>query len=143
MKLGLWVTNSIKFSTVYKTIALTSVLACLLSCNSNSIKIDNFDAQAWKDNTFIDKNQCISYRKQNFKLLIDNQDLFLGKSDPELSSFLGTPDKESISGHLKKSKMYCIDGCQDCETKAHKRYLVFDFETFKRIKSVRIVVEFN
>jgi hypothetical protein len=140
MKSGLLANSAIKFSTVLKRFIFTGLSILLFSCQSNDFKIDGFDELAWKENKMIDSSKCLSYREQNFKLLLNNKDLFIKMNDKELMDFLGEPDKESLSGHLKKSKMYCIKGCNECKKESYKKYLAFDFETFKRLKSVRIMV---
>lgn len=144
MKLGLMFKSIMKFSTLFKSLGLCITLAIIFSCNSSEpIQINGFDSKAWKSKKMIDSNNCLSYRKEKFNLLYKNQTVFLGKTDQELIDFLGNPDSENLNGRLKKSKMYCIDGCNPCDKKEYTRFLVFDFETFKRLKSMRIVVEFN
>lgn len=140
MKSGLLANSAIKFSTVLKRFIFTGLSILLISCQSNDFKIEGFDELAWKENKMIDSSKCISYREQNFKLLLNNKDLFIKMNDKELMDFLGEPDNESLNGHLKKSKMYCVKGCNECEKVSYKKYLSFDFETFKRLKSVRIMV---
>jgi hypothetical protein len=133
--------KSIKFSTLCKSFYFLAAIILLSSCGKKKIEIDGFDPIAWQQNRMVDAENCITYREKNYRKLLDDQKFWVGKEDGELREFLGTEDKLIPGNRLKDSKAYCIKGCEMCDSSEFTKYLVFDFETFKRIKTIRIAIE--
>ena len=131
----------IKFSTIVKTIITSFCLFAIFSCDSTSDKLEGFSQKDWEKNEIIDSINCISYRESIYKTLIDQQKILQGKSEIEIFQLFGKPDQDHISKRMRKSAYYCINGCYECSEKNNLvKYLVVDFETLRRAKTIRIAI---
>lgn len=134
--------RQIKFSTILKTITTSLCLFLIFGCESAPNSITGFSPEDWEKNEIIDSIECVSYRETVYKNLIDQQDKLKGKSEIEIFQLFGKPDQDHISKRMRKSAYYCIQGCYDCsEDKSTGKFLVVDFETLRRAKTIRIAIE--
>jgi len=126
--------NNIKFSTVLSfSILLLSIF--LSSCGKKKqIKVDH---EKWREDIL----KCGTYRKDNYKSIIKSSKDYIGIHEEDLTVQLGTPEKEGLEKRMKKSIRYQVSG-YECDSFALvKKYLVFEFETLRRVRSIYIVAE--
>lgn len=101
-------------------------------------RLTDFSLEKWDKNEIIDSENCLGYRKSIYKSIIDQQEKLIGMGEVEVTSLFGNPEQVHISKRMRKSVFYCINGCSDCSTpEDQKKYLVVDFETLRRVKTIR------
>ena len=126
--------KSIKFSTV-STLSLIILSIFFLSCGKT--QNINVDHKKW----ISDPSNCGTYRKDVYKSIIKNRDLYIGILEEDVVNQLGNPDVKDLEKRMKKSVHYQISG-YDCDSfSTVKKYLVFEFETFRRVKSIYLIAE--
>jgi len=125
-----------KFSTFLKINAFSFCLFFIFSCQSDKIPDVGIDWSQWQ----ISKDSCTSYRLENYKKIVDKKALFTGIKEKEIQQVLGLPDQSNLHKRMSKTIYYQISG-ESCDPSAtFNKYLAFDFESLRRLTTVRIEV---
>ena len=126
--------NKIKFSTI-STLAIIFTSLFLSACGKSK-KID-VDHKMWRE----DLVNCGNYRKSTYKRIIKNSNEYIGILEEDITNQLGSPDKEALEKRMKKSIRYQVTG-YDCNSSSSvKKFLVFELETLRRVRSIYVTVD--
>ncbi len=80
------------------------------------IEIEEFSSEIWKS----DRNGCNGKRTEEIEALLGAKDQLLGKSEPEILSLLGRPDKNELYRRSQKFFIYYIDPSPACDAGSYK-----------------------
>lgn len=111
-------------------------LLLLFSCNHQKIEIENFNEEIWKK----DYNGCERNRVSIAKILYGQREKLLNKSEKEILSSLGKPDKNELYNRNQKFYIYSISPNENCTDNPQKgAYLQIRFNALGRSNEVLLI----
>ena len=111
------------------------LLNILAGCGSG-LEIEAFSSEIWKS----DRNGCNSKRVGEIDALIGARNILLGKSEHEILSLLGRPDKNELYRRSQKFFIYYIDPAPTCSGDSHveneRKYLSIRINAIGNISEI-------
>lgn len=126
-----------KFSTFLKISSFFFCLSFIFSCQSDKTPDVGINWVKWQ----ISKDSCTTYRLENYKKIVAKKELFTGIKEKEIQEVLGLPDQSNLHKRMRKTIYYQISGESCDSTASFNKYLAFDFESLRRLSTVRIEVK--
>ncbi|MCH7515146.1 MAG: hypothetical protein IH947_14570 [Bacteroidetes bacterium] len=91
------------------------LLNAITGCGAD-IEIEDFSREIWKS----DRNGCDGRRAGEIEALLGAKNILLGKSEHEILSLLGRPDKNELYRRSQKFFIYYIDPAPACTGNLHE-----------------------
>ncbi len=118
---------------------LLIIFTLFIACTSEPLQISGFDSIAWKT----DNDGCRHIREDLIKQLIPHKKELIDKTEDEIISILGKPDKNELYTRSQKFFIYSINPNENCEKYLkEKGYLQIRFNAIGKSNEV-LLVDFN
>ena len=106
---------------------MPSILLFLISCGE-PLEIEGFEKDRWKDSII----NCDEYRSTHVKLIIDQKEKLLLKSQRVVNKLLGHPPKQKLYSRNQKLVYYPLD-CNN------ERDLSIRIDALGRVQEIQVI----
>ena len=107
--------------------------ALLLGCSQSNVEIPGFDIAAWNSSAV-----CSTVRMEGAAVIVENEDLFLGKSQPDIEALFGQAPRHEL--WMRNEKFFYYPLTRECEGEPDKS-LFFRFNALGNCKEVLILLD--
>lgn len=114
---------------------LVFITATLTGCTPQAPALENFDAQAWKE----DRYGCDQKRKAQLASLLNQKEKLLALDEMEIVNTLGNPDQHELYTRNQKFYYYFIEPSSRCDsTVTQAKRLTIRFNAVGLAKEINV-----